>query len=196
MITDQQLSTYVREGFVVLEDAISQDRLAEVQESYEQAITEALRLGRAERDDATGFLKRHRFQNPHHPLLARRPLMEALSAPSLMNFCNKLCEGNLAMYGIAAFAMNEDYDYRGPWHRDSYSAWDKDSPQEKRVREVKIMPATQILLALEDDESFWFVPGSHNRANTEEEEARFEEKRVLTVGDKIIMKVRSGETRI
>ena len=39
------------------------------------------------------------------------------------------------------------------------------------------MPATQVLVALEDDASFWFVPGSHNRANTALEEARFEEGR-------------------
>ena len=63
------------------------------------------------------------------------------------------------------------------WYRDSYSAGGKHQEQERRVREVAIMPTTQILVALRNNDSFWFVPGSHNRANSEEEEARFEEKR-------------------
>lgn len=81
------------------------------------------------------------------------------------------------MLGIAAFAMEEGYEYQPHWHRDSYAAWGKDSPEELRVRHMDRMPATQMLLALEDDHSFWFVPGSHNWSNTALEEARYEEGR-------------------
>ena len=94
-----------------------------------------------------------------------------------MKFARKVCGSDPAMLGIAAFAMEQDFDYLPDWHRDSYAAWGKDSPEELRVRHMKKMPATQVLLALEDDASFWFVPGSHNRANTALEEARFEEGR-------------------
>ncbi|MDP6506468.1 MAG: phytanoyl-CoA dioxygenase family protein [Planctomycetota bacterium] len=52
-----------------------------------------------------------------------------------------------------------------------------------------------IVLALQDDECLWAVPGSHDRPNTEEEEARFEEKR--TGWDEmfpgaILVKLRAG----
>lgn len=177
MIIDEQIATYFREGYVILDDVIPPERLSEVRKSYEETIETALDLGRAGRDESTGFLKGHRFQNPHHPALARHTLIDALGAPDMVAFACRLCENEVAMYGIAAFAMNEEFDYLGPWHRDSYAAWGKDSPQEKRVRHIEKLPATQILLALEDDDCFWFVPRSHNRANTEEEEARFEEKR-------------------
>ena len=183
MNTQERLDQYNRDGYVVLEDAVAPNSLAAVQDSYEETIEAAMTLGRAERDEETGFLSTHRFQNPHHPEIARYALMEALAAPAIMGFVQALCGDDATMQGIAAFAMNPEYDYRGPWHRDSYFAWGKDSATERQIRETKTFPATQILLALEEDGSFWFVPGSHNRANTEEEEARFGEG--PTAGDEM-----------
>ena len=177
MNTQRAIDQYNRDGYVLLEDAVAPRSLAAVQASYEETIEAAMNLGLAERDEDTGFLGQYRFQNPHHPGTARYPLMEALAAPAIMEFVQALCGADATMHGIAAFAMNPEYDYRGPWHRDSYFAWGKDSALERQFREMKTFPATQILLALEEDASFWFVPGSHNRANTGEEEARFEETR-------------------
>ena len=177
MITAEQVNTYYREGYAILDDVIPPEQLAQVQKSYEETIEAALRLGRAKRDGGTGFMQGHRFQNPHHPDLAQHALMEALSAPAIMEFVHQIFAGDVALHGIAAFAMNREFDYQASWHRDSYAAWGKDSPAEKRVRLMDKMPATQILLALEDDECFWFVPRSHNRANSAEEEARFVEQR-------------------
>jgi hypothetical protein len=45
--------------------------------------------------------------------------MEALSAAPLMAFCHDLVGSRLAFFGVAAFAMQANYDYRGSWHRDS-----------------------------------------------------------------------------
>ena len=183
MNTQRAIDQYDRDGYVLLEDAVAPRSLAAVQASYEETIEAAMNLGLAERDEDTGFLGQYRFQNPHHPGIARYPLMEALAAPAVMDFVRALCGDDATMHGIAAFAMNPEYDYRGPWHRDSYFAWGKDSAFERRIREMKTFPATQILLALEEDASFWFVPGSHNRANTGEEEARFAEG--PTAGDEM-----------
>lgn len=177
MISYRQIEQYHRDGYTVLENLIDQDQLQEVRASYEQTIEAALTLGHAQRNEETGRLKGHRFQNPHHPALSRSPLMQALAASDVVKFARKVCGSDPAMLGIAAFAMEQDFDYLPDWHRDSYAAWGKDSPEELRVRHMKKMPATQVLLALEDDASFWFVPGSHNRANTALEEARFEEGR-------------------
>ncbi len=177
MITDEQMAAYFRDGFAILEKVISPGALPEVRQSYEETIAAALDLGRAQRDESSGFLRVYRFQNPHHPTLAQRPLVEALCAADIMDFADRLCGGDVAMHGIAAFAMDEDFDYRSSWHRDSYFAWGKDSPAERRIRKIEKLPVTQVLVALEDDASFWFVPGSHKRGNTEEEEARFEEGR-------------------
>ncbi|GEM_PF-1162545 len=175
MHTQQAIEQYNRDGYVVLENVVAPDDLAAVQESYEETIEAAMDLGRAERDPASGFLSTHRFQDPHHPVIARYSVMEALAAPAIMDFVHAFCGDEAAMHGIAAFAMNPEYDYRGGWHRDSYFAWGKDSTYERKIRKWKTYPATQILVAIEDDASFWFVPGSHNRVNTEEEEARFGE---------------------
>ena len=175
MITDGLMADYDREGYAILEQVIPPASLSRVQESYEETIEAALSLGLAPRDETTGFLQGYRFQNPHHPSLARRPLMEALSAPPIMAFARRLYGEDPAMHGVAAFAMDEEYDYRPSWHRDSYFAWGKDSPTERRLREIERLPATQVLVALEDDASFWYVPGSHNRANTAEEEAGYDE---------------------
>ena len=175
MITDEMMADYDREGYAILEQVIPPASLSRVRRSYEETIEAALGLGLAPRDETTGFLQGHRFQNPHHPSLARRPLMEALGAPGILAFARRLCGEDAAMHGVAAFAMNEEFDYRGSWHRDSYFAWGKDSPTERRLREIERLPATQVLVALEDDASFWYVPGSHNRANTAGEEEGYDE---------------------
>ena len=175
-MSDQILEQYISDGYVILEDVVAPDKLAALRDSYEETIEAAMDLGLAQRDEETGFLSQHRFQNPHHPAIARYPVIEALAAPAIMDFVQMFCGDDATMHGIAAFAMNAEYDYRGPWHRDSYFAWGKDSDYEKQIREMKTYPATQILIAVEDDASFWFVPGSHNRINTDEEEARFEEE--------------------
>jgi hypothetical protein len=78
--------------------------------------------------------------------------MEALAAPAIMAVVQALFGDDATMHGIAAFAINPEYNYCGPWHRDSYFAWGKDSAFERQIREMKTLPATQILLALEDDE--------------------------------------------
>ena len=51
------------------------------------------------------------------------------------------------------------------------------------------------MIALEEDASFWFVPRSHNRSNSEEEEKPFEEKRTGWEGlfpDAVQLRLRAG----
>ena len=60
MISDDQLEQYYRDGYVILEDVIKPNRLAHVQEAYEETIEAAMALGRAERDENTQALKGHR----------------------------------------------------------------------------------------------------------------------------------------
>lgn len=195
MVTTEHLSFYNKNGYVILEDAIPPEKLSSVQQAYEDVISHALDRGHAERDGATGFMKQHRFQNPHHPDLARRELMEAFSAAPLMAFCHDLVGSRLAFFGVAAFTMQANYDYRGSWHRDSYAAWGKDSEKERSVREHRVWPCTQVLLALQADACFWMVPGSHNRPNTVEEEARFEDDRTSweeTFPDAVQLKLKAG----
>ena len=72
MITDEQMAAYFRDGFAILEKVISPGALPEVRQSYEETIAAALDLGRAQRDESSGFLRVYRFQNPHHPTLAQR----------------------------------------------------------------------------------------------------------------------------
>ena len=85
MNTQQAIDQYNRDGYVVLEDAVAPDSLTAVQDSYEEIIEAAMNVGRGERDEETGFLSKHRFQNPHHPEIARYPVMEALAAPAIMD---------------------------------------------------------------------------------------------------------------
>ena len=121
--------------------------------------------------------------------------MEAFSAAPLMAFCHDLVGSRLAFFGVAAFTMQANYDYRGSWHRDSYAAWGKDSEKERSVREHRVWPCTQVLLALQADACFWMVPGSHNRPNTVEEEARFENDRTSweeTFPDAVQLKLKAG----
>ncbi|MDP6359154.1 MAG: phytanoyl-CoA dioxygenase family protein [Planctomycetota bacterium] len=175
MITAEQLCSYHENGYLIIEDAIEPDSLPALQQAYEEAIGRALELGHAARDPETGFLNGHRFQNPHHPDLAKPALLDSLVAEPVMQFCRGLAGPTLAFYGLAAFAMQPEFDYLGQWHRDAYAAWGKDSETERAVREIHSWPCTQVLLAIEDDACFWVVPGSHNRPNTEEEERKFEE---------------------
>lgn len=168
------LESYNKNGYVIIEDAIAPDQLQSVQLAYEDVIVRAMDTDHAERDAAMGFLSQHRFQNPHHPDLARPEIMTALAPENVIRFCHQLMGPTLAFYGVAAFAMQEEYDYLGSWHRDSYAAWGKDSVKEQSIRERSTWPCTQVLLALHDDACLWVVPGSHNRSNTDEEEALFE----------------------
>ncbi len=58
-----------------------------VQQAYEDVMVRALDMGHAERDDATGFMKQYRFQNPHHPELVRwENTKVVLSLKSVMAF--------------------------------------------------------------------------------------------------------------
>jgi hypothetical protein len=178
MITIDQLTRFHDAGYVEIAEAIPLAQLDVVREAYEHVIEKALRLGYAPRDEKTGFLKAHRFQNPHHPNLALRPLLEAIATPALITFCQALYGTRLALHGVAAFAMQAEFNYCSDWHRDSYYAWGKDSSTERAKRELHALSSVQIMLPLYDDDSFWITPGSHNRSNTPEEEAMFEEKRV------------------
>ena len=173
MNPDDQLVFYHKNGYVIIEDAIPPERLAAVQQSYEAVIERALAIGHAERDTATGFMRQHRFQNPHHPDLVHPDLAAAMCTDPVMAFCRDLTDGDPAFFGVAAFAMEDSYDYLGTRHRDSYAARGKDSEKERSVRECPVWPSTQVLLALRDDACLWVVPGSHNRTNTPEEESRF-----------------------
>ena len=86
MNANEQLDNYYRDGYIILEDLIDPDRLGEVRKSYEETIEAALILGRAERDEITQALKGYRFQNPHHPALARGALIEGIGVPDLIEF--------------------------------------------------------------------------------------------------------------
>ena len=66
MIANRQIEQYHRDGYTVLEHLIDQDQLQEVRTSYEQTIEAALTLGHAQRNEETGRLKGHRFQNSQH----------------------------------------------------------------------------------------------------------------------------------
>ena len=172
------LGHYHEHGYVILEDAVPPEQLGETVAAYDALVERALEKGHAERDPDSGRLKGYRFQNPHHPAICDPAVAAALSPPTLMEFCRELIGEPLALHGVAAFFMEPYYDYRGDWHRDSYYAWGKDSETELAHRLKEQFPTTQALVSLLDDLCLWLIPGSHNRENTVEEEARFNHKRV------------------
>ena len=123
---------------------------------------DAQRPGAAEFESASPTAGAYRFQDPHHPAVVQRELVAAMSGPKLMAFVERLCGPQHCLHGIAAFSMGSEFEYRGPWHRDSYAAWGKDSEQERKVRSIPTaeQAGTQVLLALHDDACFTFVPAS------------------------------------
>ena len=135
------------------------------QQAYEATILAAMdaqRPGAAEFESPSPTVGAYRFQDPHHPDIVQRELVAAMSGPRLMAFVERLCGPQHCLHGIAAFSMGGEFEYHGPWHRDSYAAWGKDSEQERKVRNVPTaeQAGTQVLLALHDDACFTFVPAS------------------------------------
>lgn len=158
-------AAYCRDGYAIIEDAVSPDSLSAAQRAYEATIVAAIeknRPGAGEFESPSPTAGPYRFQDPHHPSIVQPDLLAAMSGPKLMAFVERLCGPQHCMHGIAAFSMGEGYDYRGQWHRDSYAAWGKDSDQELKVRTVPTaeQAGTQVLLALHDDACFTFIPGS------------------------------------
>ena len=94
MITSEHLAQFHDQGYFVIQDAISPRQLAKAREACEQTIGRALRLGHALRDEQTGFIQGHYFQRPHHPELAVPALMQAIAAPSIIEFCQGLYGGD------------------------------------------------------------------------------------------------------
>ena len=127
--TADHLEIYNKNGYVILEDVIPPAIPPSVQEACEDVIVRTLDTGHAEREDATGFMKQYRFQNPH------RPELVALS---------------LAFIGAAAFCYAGGLGLSWYLSRDSYG-WGKDSVKERLVWEHLVWPCTQVLPALQDD---------------------------------------------
>lgn len=168
------MQQYYEQGYLEIPDVFPEERLSKIQQSYDCTVREALKLDLPENDPETGWLKKHHVRNIHRPGVAQAPMMEALCAPKLMDFSRRLIGPAVAFHGATLFAMRENYNYPGAWHRDSYGAWGKDSEKEIARRTLPVWPVSQILVAIEDDECLWFVPRSHNRVNTPAEEHRFE----------------------
>ena len=158
-------ASYCRDGYAIIEDAVSPTSLAAAQRAYEATIVAAIkeqRPGAADFESPSPTAGTYRFQDPHHPRIVQPDLVAAMSGPRLMSFVERLCGPRHCLHGIAAFSMGGEFDYRGPWHRDSYAAWGKDSEQELKLRTVPTadFSGTQVLLALHDDACFTFIPAS------------------------------------
>ena len=103
-------------------------------------------------------------------------LHEVLYRPACLELVESLIGPDLVMGGAALIVGLEGQTYKQGWHRDILQI-PAEHLDDRQFSRNWFHNCIQVNLAFEDDESFWCVPGSHNRPNTPAEAQAFGEKK-------------------
>lgn len=95
-----------------------------------------------------------------------------LSSEPILNICKEIFENEFYFLNTQIFFNPTDKGMRPYWHRDIQYLG---IPEEEQIQRIQKDFVWHFRIPLEADPGLWFVPGSHNRWDTEEErEVRLE----------------------
>ncbi|HEY3168542.1 MAG TPA: hypothetical protein VGK57_15015, partial [Candidatus Binatia bacterium] len=169
-ISHEARECFGRNGFICIREFLSGEQLESLREIYQQ--TRPFR--KSYRNSAV-----QRFQ-PLVRFNQFRDCLKHFDSDKISVLGGKLMgtDAFVAQDLLGAWTSNSRLTYVLPWHRDirdnsfgyDYSLWEA----KQADREYFL----QFNLPIFDDASFWVVPGSHSRADTQTEAARFSVKPV------------------
>ncbi len=124
-------------------------------------------------DDLKDFGKENR-QYYFHILTkpGTEPIHEVYHHPRVMQIVEELIGPKLIINNASVLAANKGVKYDLGWHRDVIQIPEEEI-EDYLFSADRFHNSVQINLPLYDEDALWVVPGSHNRANSPEEEAIF-----------------------
>lgn len=166
-LTDQEKKQFVEEGYVVLRGIIPQDQLGRYRVEFERTV-ETVRAN-PKKEYSVGFFgddksKRETWRSNAllHPDLYQPIYTDFLDSERLLTSVESIVGRGVRIGGLKALWSPETVEYDLIWHRDGNDDdYVPDGSQDYLQFNVAINP----------DDSFRMVPGSHRRPLTEVERA-------------------------
>lgn len=126
-----------------------------------------------------------------------QPILHAFHHPVILKAVEELLGPDLIVNNASILAANVGTSYSLGWHRDIIQI-PQNEIEDWLFSEERFHNSVQINLPLVEENSLWIVPGSHNRANTPEEDAAFQgSKHYAPIGVEmpggVAVKLRAGQ---
>lgn len=178
MTLKEQFETY---GFVIV-DVLTPEEIDNFRELMDALISPKIQSTDTEKrsssfqhlgDEIKDFGKEARQYYFH--LLTKpgtEPIHHAFYHPVILKTVEELLGPNLIVNNASILAANEGTQYSLGWHRDIIQI-PQPEIQDWLFSPERFHNSVQINLPLVDENSLWVVPGSHNRANTPQENEAF-----------------------
>jgi len=172
---------YLNDGYIIL-DVLTEEEIKDFREIMDSllspkiAATDTVKKTASYQhlgDELQDFGKEARQYYFH--LLTKRgtePIHYAFHHPVMLNAVEQLLGPNLIINNASILAANAGTEYSLGWHRDIIQI-PEDEIEDWIFSPERFHNSVQINLPLVDENALWVVPGSHNRANTEEENRAF-----------------------
>ena len=170
---------FIEDGFVIVRECVPPERLDELRDSFEVLIDRQRAIWSRERgpDDPSGGV----WDTHPQPRVSFHTVADEATANTIefclhentMGVARQLMRApDVGMHQMAIMCNPVSDHGPDPWHRDTGAA--SDAPIEGLAMDmVENGPGyVQWNIPLYDDNVLWVVPGSHRRANTEEEESQ------------------------
>ena len=172
---------FLEDGYVII-DVLTEQEVADFREVMDALLNPQVKAADTKKhsasfqhlgDEIANFGQEARQYYFH--LLTKpgtEPIHHAFHHPVMLKAVEEIIGPNLIVNNASILAANVGTSYSLGWHRDIIQ-----TPQEEiedwLFSSERFHNSVQINLPLVDENSLWVVPGSHNRPNTEAENAAF-----------------------
>ncbi|MVN91803.1 phytanoyl-CoA dioxygenase family protein [Mucilaginibacter aquatilis] len=172
---------FLQDGYVII-DVLTQQEIDDFREIMDALISPQVKAGNNEKksssfqhlgDELSDFGKEARQYYFH--LLTKpgtEPIHHAFHHPVILKAVEEIIGPNLIVNNASILAANEGTEYSLGWHRDIIQI-PQDEIADWLFSPKRFHNSVQINLPLVDENSLWIVPASHNRPNTDAENAAF-----------------------
>jgi hypothetical protein len=147
-LTNLQKEQLEREGFLILEDVVSQQNLKGGREDFNTIVNKVKsRKYDFVRDDhllsGDGF---YGIEYPFHPEIFSKNIFKAVVESNILDFCNSALNTNDTFLAINRYHTSFEYTWSGFWHRDDI---------------ITSNDHVQVIFPFYDELGLHVVPGSH-----------------------------------
>ncbi len=172
---------FLKDGYVII-DVLTPQEIDDFREIMDALISPKIKAENTEKksssfqhlgDEISDFGKEARQYYFH--LLTKpgtEPIHHAFHHPVILKAVEQIIGPGLIVNNASILAANEGTEYSLGWHRDVIQI-PQDEIADWLFSPERFHNSVQINLPLVDENSLWIVPASHNRPNTEAENAAF-----------------------
>jgi len=172
---------FLEDGYVII-DVLTEQEVADFREVMDTLLSPKVKAADTKKhsasfqhlgDEIANFGQEARQYYFH--LLTKpgtEPIHHAFHHPVMLKAVEEIIGPNLIVNNASILAANVGTSYSLGWHRDIIQI-PQDEIEDWLFSPERFHNSVQINLPLVDENSLWVVPGSHNRPNTEEENATF-----------------------